>query len=182
MENTQVQEKFEIIRLDLKDIEQLFNSLDPSPFIDKDLDQDAIEYLTSSFSEYNLKKKLKIIIHMPKVSLKKFKEKDIIDSIHNYFSYEVKMSEKRINLQIKEGRQALFIGLSFLLICLSVREYILYLNNTFVTHIITEALLISGWVAMWKPISNMLYDWWPLKKKQRIYNKIANTEIEFLYY
>lgn len=173
---------YEVVRLDLKDVEQLFNSLDPSPFIEKDLDQDAIDYVVSSYSEHSLKTMMKIAIHMPKTSQKKFKEKEIVDAIHNYFKYEMNMESKRIRLEISEGKQSLVIGLLFLFACLSIREGISTLQGGFVLNLLEEALLISGWVSMWKPISNLLYDWWPMKKKQRIFEKISTTEIQFIYY
>jgi hypothetical protein len=33
------------IRLKLRDVQQLFNSMDSSPFIEKDLDEDAEEFI-----------------------------------------------------------------------------------------------------------------------------------------
>jgi len=36
-----------IISLKLRDTNQLFNSMDPSPFIEKDLDDDAEEFIVS---------------------------------------------------------------------------------------------------------------------------------------
>jgi hypothetical protein len=40
------------IRLRLRDINQLFNSMDPSPFIEKDLDDDAEEFIVSWAREF----------------------------------------------------------------------------------------------------------------------------------
>jgi hypothetical protein len=36
-----------LIRIQLHDIEQLFNTMDPSPFHEKDLDADAAEFILS---------------------------------------------------------------------------------------------------------------------------------------
>jgi hypothetical protein len=35
------------IKLKLRDMSQLFNSMDPSPFLEKDLDDDAEEFIMS---------------------------------------------------------------------------------------------------------------------------------------
>ena len=40
------------IRLKLRDVLQLFNSMDPSPFIEKDLDADAEEFIVSWAQEF----------------------------------------------------------------------------------------------------------------------------------
>lgn len=42
------------IRLRLRDMSQLFNSMDPSPFIEKDLDDDAEEFIVSWAQEFPL--------------------------------------------------------------------------------------------------------------------------------
>ncbi len=52
------------IEIRLSRPQQLFNSLDPSPFHERDLDQDAEEYLVDSADEYPLKKPLTLIIHL----------------------------------------------------------------------------------------------------------------------
>ena len=56
-------EKIRLIEIKIKKTNQLFNSLDPSPFLDKDLDDDAADYIYSSVAEHHLGLKQKIIIH-----------------------------------------------------------------------------------------------------------------------
>ena len=43
--------------------QQLFNSLDPSPFYERDLDQDAEEYIVDSADEYPLNRPLRLAIY-----------------------------------------------------------------------------------------------------------------------
>jgi hypothetical protein len=43
--------------------------------------------------------------------------------------------------------------------------------------IIEEGFLISGWVAMWRPIQVFLYDWWPIRRRRRIYEKLAQIPV-----
>ena len=44
--------------------------------------------------------------------------------------------------------------------------------------ILQEGLLISGWVAMWRPIQIFLYDWWPVRNLQRLYDKLSRAPID----
>ena len=171
-----------VVKIVIKDKEQLFNSLDPSPFIEKDLDDDAVDYLVTSFNEFDLAAKVKILIQIPTSEKGKFEEKEIKDSIKNFFIYQNGLEEDKIELKIKEGQKSMVIGLSFLTVCLLTREFLLTLTSNIVWRMISEALLIFSWVAMWKPISNILYDWWPMRQTQKIYDKISKSEIEFIYY
>src|SRR6202158_371000 len=52
------------ISLKLRDVNQLFNSMDPSPFIEKDLDDDAEEFIVSWAQEFSPKTLLKLRIYL----------------------------------------------------------------------------------------------------------------------
>jgi len=52
------------ISLKLRDTNQLFNSMDPSPFIEKDLDDDAEEFIVSWAQEFPPNAPIKLRIHL----------------------------------------------------------------------------------------------------------------------
>jgi hypothetical protein len=169
------------IEIKIKKINQLFNSFDPSPFLDKDLDDDAFEYIVSSVSEQPLKLRQDIILYIPKNQRSKISEVEIKRAIHNYFEYKKILAERSIKLKLKEGQLSFIVGITFLIACLGVGEYIKSLATNTFTYIAYEGLLIGGWVAMWKPISDILYVWWPIWKEKNIFRKISEMEIEFRY-
>ena len=174
-------EKIQLIEVKIKKIGQLFNSFDPSPFLEKDLDDDAFEYIVSSVAEHHLKTKQKIIIYLPIHQKQKISELEIRRAIHNFFEYKKTLANKSIRLSLQEGQLSFVVGIIFLATCLVISEYLSKIATSLAMRIIVEGLIIGGWVAMWKPISNILYDWCPLRKEKRIYEKIANMEVEFKY-
>jgi hypothetical protein len=44
--------------------------------------------------------------------------------------------------------------------------------------IIRESLLIGGWVAMWRPMEILLYDWWPIRAEARLAGHHADPNHE----
>jgi hypothetical protein len=44
--------------------------------------------------------------------------------------------------------------------------------------ILREGVVIFGWVSIWKPIELILFDWYPLFEKLRVYKKLLGTEID----
>jgi hypothetical protein len=174
-------DRVHLIEIKIKKINQLFNSFDPSPFLEKDLDDDAFEYIVSSVSEHSLKKKQKILIHMPMNQHKKLSEVEIRRAIHNFFEYKKILAERNIKLKLKEGQLSFVVGITFLVACVMTGQYIRGLADNNFTFIVFEGLLIGGWVAMWKPISDILYEWWPVYKEKKIYKKISEMDIEFKY-
>ena len=54
----------------MEQIGQLFDTLDPFPFRERDLDKDAEEYIVGWAREFPRDQHLKIIIHVPESELK----------------------------------------------------------------------------------------------------------------
>ena len=44
--------------------------------------------------------------------------------------------------------------------------------------ILREGLVITGWVAMWRPIEVLLYDWWPLVQTRKHIARILAAQVE----
>jgi hypothetical protein len=166
------------IEIRLAKLQQLFNSLDPSPFHEKDLDSDAEDYIVGWVDEFPLQQPLKLIIHLPADQIALAEAESLEDAIHNYFGYRVGETRRRLRFLLREGRTALGIGLLFLFLCMTVRELALALGPGTVSQILAEGLLILGWVAMWRPLQLLLYEWWPIRHHSRVYAKLAAMPVE----
>jgi hypothetical protein len=171
------------INIRIKTQEQLFNSFDPSPFIEKDLDDDAIAYIVSYFEEFAINDKIDILIHLPKSQRKKTSEKVIRQAIHNYFSYRKELEIHKIKKQLDSSKVSFLIGLMILISCMGMKYLILeqLINHSWLSAILSEGLTIGGWVAMWKPTGEILYEWLPMKRDKEIYKKISESIVEFIY-
>jgi hypothetical protein len=81
-------------------------------------------------------------------------------------------------LLLWRGLISLVIGLLFLVVCLWLRQLIGLLAGAAGTQIVSEGLLILGWVAMWRPVEIFLYDWWPEFGKRRLFLRIVSMNID----
>jgi len=75
------------IELNLSRLSQLFNSLDPSPFRERDLDLDAEEYIVGSAEEIPRQRPLRLVIHLPADQIPDVGAADFNEAIHHYFAY-----------------------------------------------------------------------------------------------
>ncbi len=167
-----------IIEIKIGSIKQLFDERDPTPFIEKDLDDDAVEYIVSCVQEISPKKAgiLRVITT------------DLIDQSSNYivekavkdfFIYKVSLSNKKLRTTLKNGFKSLLIGLSFFSFAVLVSKSItLQLPSGFYGEFVKEGLLLMGWVSMWKPINIFLYEWWPLLELKKVYLTLVNIQFE----
>lgn len=167
-----------LIEMKLNSIMQLFNSLDPAPFHEKDLDDEAAEYIVSTARDFTLKTPMRLAIYLPAEVLQKESEVSITHAIHNFFDYKTQVKERELRAILREGRVSLLIGLIFLFGCLFVRELISSISPGTVNEVLREGLVISGWVAMWRPLQLFLYDWWPIWNLRRLYYKLSHLQID----
>jgi hypothetical protein len=163
------------IEIRLSRPQQLFNSLDPSPFHERDLDQDAEEYIVDSADEYPLNKPLTLIIHLPADQIET--ANDLAQAIHNYFAYRVGETRRRLRFFFRDGRISLVAGLVFLFVCIALRQFVLAVGRSLAADIADEGLYIVGWVAMWRPLEIFLYDWRPIRHRLRLFAKLSQIPV-----
>lgn len=166
-----------VIRLRLDSVHQLFNSLDPSPFVGRDLDADAEAFIFDWAVEYPLKGDF--CLELTLVRALDDKEKNRVEAaIHNYFSERARFCQNERRQLMREGRLSLLIGLLFLGLCMGIGRILE--NNVPASGfaaLLSEGLMVGGWVAMWRPMEIFLYRWWPLVRRRRIYRRLAEMTV-----
>jgi hypothetical protein len=165
------------IKIRLQTLDQLFNSLDPSPFHEKELDRDAEDYIVGSVDETPLSQPLALVIELPQGRIESQGSASVQEAVRNHFAYRLNDGRRRLRFQFREGRIALLIGLLFLFLCVAVRELIFAPLSGAGAEMVAEGLLILGWVAMWRPLQIFLYDWWPVRHQSRLYAKLASMPV-----
>ena len=167
------------IRLKLRDADQLFNSMDPSPFVEKDLDDDAEEFIVGWAREFPRGTPLKLCVqleHGPGEGAP-----DLIrQAVHNHFAHRAELNELEFRNLLRQGQTSLLIGLSCLAVCLIISRTLLPAQAGTWASVVRESLTIAGWVAMWRPIEIYLYDWWPLRRRGRIFAKLSEMPVEIV--
>jgi hypothetical protein len=156
---------------------QLFDSFDPAPFHEKELDPDAEEYIYNAVDEFLLKKSLEIMIHLPPAHVSAETENNLKKAIKNHFSYKKLLSEIELKRLLYQGRRNLIIALVFLFLCLLTIQLLSTIEESLLKTIFSEGFLIIGWVAMWEPINTFLYGWWPIVHRRNIFQKIIDMDV-----
>jgi hypothetical protein len=159
-------------------IDQLFNSMDPSPFHERDLDDDAEEFIVGWAQEFPRKDPVSLIVHVNQVTPHGDAQHLVETAVHHYFAYRAKLNRLEFRHLLKQGRISLIIGLIFLGACLLTSQLLLCQEPRSLSIIARESLTIAGWVAMWTPIRIFLYDWWPLLRLGHLYEKLSRMRVE----
>ena len=84
-----------VIEVRIRELAQLFNSFDPSPFHERDLDRDAEEYIVGWARELPSDASLRIIVHLPEDEARKAQERGLSAALPNYFTERAAMHSSR---------------------------------------------------------------------------------------
>jgi len=167
------------IEIHLRTADQLFNLLDPSPFRERDLDEKAERYIVGYARELKTKGPLKIIVTLPQEACASPFAQHIPDAIHNYFAYRAGLLRQDRRELLRNGRRFLSIGLVVLALCfLAIKALNLPADPSPFQRLMEQSLLILGWVANWRPIEIFLYEWLPLYRQIKLYDRIAASDTE----
>lgn len=166
------------IELKLKSPRQLFDERDPAPFRERDLDDDAVRYIVSSFRELKDQDDVKVQLYFESLGEFEQSPKDIARAIHSFFRYESDMRKRDLKSIFHQGLISLAIGLTFLLICTWFATAFDTAQKPFWESLVHEGLLVTGWCSMWKPISIFLHDWWPIADDVQTLRRLADVDVE----
>lgn len=166
-----------VIEVRIRELSQLFNSLDPSPFFEKDIDPKAEEYIVDSFRELNPGTSAELVVHLDQPPRPE-EEKAVGDSIREHFARQALRLQRQLRQLLRRGFVSLGIGLGFLAIVLGVSEGIAEMvGESPLALLFQQSLLIVGWVAMWRPLEIFLYDWWPIVGEKRVHARLSGIQV-----
>ena len=168
------------IELQIDKIGQLFETFDPMPFRERDLDRNAEEYIVGWARELPRHHRIQLRVHIPAAEASHENIAAVKDAFSRYFRYRADVTTGSLRELFRIGRYSLVVGLVVLALCLAMGQFLgsLPLVQPFGTFI-KEGLIILGWVANWRPIEIFIYDWWPIVLRRRLFDRLAEADVEF---
>ena len=166
-----------LIELTLREVRELFSTLDPAPFGKKDLDADAEAYIVGAMRELGPRQRVKLILYLPRAELVVAQTGELTAAIHNYFAYRADQAVLDLRQLFGRGLVSALIAFLFMSACLWLRQSIGGWPGPIV-EVLREGLVILAWVALWRPTEIFLYDWWPIWRQGRLLQRIARMPIE----
>ena len=179
-EQTQPRQNAFEIHIRLKSLEALFNSLDPSPLVERDLDDTVEDYIVDCVRDAPHDASLDLVLHLPDDTAAQVNDAEVGQSVAHYFSFLRDRQARRLRNLLREGRQAALVGFLFLGVCTLGAQAAKSVFGGAMGTLLGEGLVIIGWVANWRPVSIFLYEWRPMRQQMRIYDRLARLNVVFL--
>lgn len=166
-----------LIEVRVRNIGQLFNSMDPSPFIEKELDAEAEEFIVGWAKELPPEADITLAFHVVDLEDATVTQALLAGAMTNFFQYKLQATRRRLVQLTRNGWRDLARGLLFLASSIVVANLLEPYAGNPSWAIIKESVIIGGWVAMWRPMEIFLYERWPLQRLCALYEKLARAPV-----
>jgi hypothetical protein len=162
------------IDVHIGDIRQLFHSMDPAPFRERDLDPKAEEFIVESARALSRTAPLRLTVRISETTSTPEDLAALPPAVHEYFARG--SASTRVNLRrlLRSGFWSLLIGVSFVAVVNLVGDWLGQLAGG----VFHESVVIGAWVALWRPLEILLYDWWPMLADVRLFDRLATMEVD----
>jgi hypothetical protein len=167
------------IEVHLREIGQLFEQLDPSPFRERDLERSAEEFIVDRARE--LPAPSELVFHLEQPADHPDEERALDDAIRAHFARRSRLVRRDLHRLLRRGLISLGIGIAFLaLLFVTVQVTGLIRAEAGFATVVRESMLIIGWVAMWRPLEIFLYDWWPIVRERRLHDRLSRIKVRIV--
>jgi hypothetical protein len=162
------------VSIHVRGLAQMFNSLDPSPFWDRDLDRTAAEFIEEEFGEKRSAQVWNLHVHASEGAAL---AGDLQAAIEHYYERLASSTRRRLREQLRFGQFALLGGLAIFLLSMTARGIVSRALPHGAPRMLDEGLIILAWVALWRPAESLVYGWVPLYRKRRLYERLAAIRV-----
>jgi hypothetical protein len=170
-----------VIEVRVRELDQLFNSMDPSPFHEKDLDPDAEEYIVASAKKLPRQSPAAMVVHLDRPIGLPDEERILGDAIRVHFARRAQLLRWELRRLLRRGSISLVIGLGSLAVSIIVGESIATRAGGHLGRVMGESLHILGYVAMSHPLGIFLYEWWPILGDRRVHDRLSRMRVHIVY-
>jgi len=161
------------VSVHVRQLAQLFNSLDPSPFWDRDLDRAAAGFIEDEFRDKQSAGvwHLHVFVHEGDTS-----ESDLQTAIESYYGRLANSARLSLREHLWMGQLALLGGVAIFLLSMGIRGV---LGGTLghLPLILDEGLIILAWLALWRPAEALIYGWVPFYRSRRLLERLAGMRV-----
>lgn len=162
------------IDVNVRTVAQIFDNRDPMPFLERDLDDEVVAYLTECAADVG-SEPLRVVLWCETSELG---EGEIAAAFRRHFEYALARAQRNVRAAGRAARNGFFLGITLMSALRVVSEvFVVQLSPGDARRILHEGLVVVSWVALWRPIELVLYDLWPVRERRRTIERLRDAEV-----
>ena len=103
---------------------------------------------------------------------------NVADAVCENFRRLAAASRRRLGRLFHDGRISLVIGIGFVAAAIGIGEWLASRTTSSHAQIVAESFVIGAWVALWHPVNIFLFEWWPLRREARLYDRLSLMAVD----
>lgn len=155
-------------------LDQLFDFRDPSPFQERDLDPDVVDYVVEAADDIGHHGPFRIVFWLTG----RCDAQTVTEAFRAHFGYELDRLERRKHRQRRTGFAYLVVALALLLVFQTLARLVAEAPGGAFGNAVAEGLVIFGWVALWRPVDVLFYEWLPLRRHGAVLRRILEAPVD----
>jgi hypothetical protein len=167
------------IEVRVGEIRQLFNSMDPSPFRERDLDPKAEEFIVDPARELRRRAPLGFVVRLSGGVGAPEDVAALPQAVREYFVERAVATRSQLRRLLRTGWWSLLIGLAFVAAANLIGDAVGELVGRY-TKYGRFIHVIGAWVALWRPLEILLYDWWPILGEARLFDRVGAMHVQLV--
>jgi hypothetical protein len=166
------------LQLRLSDLRRLFDSMDPAPFRERDLDVAAAAYIVDWARETRAGQPLSLEVVIDGQATNADETRILQTAVGDFFRRRAAAKRRDVRQLFRIGRISLVIGVVFVGAATGIAESLSsVIPFERYARLVEDSLVIGAWVALWRPMEIFLYDWWPMIKDARLYDRLSRLAV-----
>jgi hypothetical protein len=151
--------------------------MDPAPFRSRELDPAVIEYIIAFAEKSPSDADLGLAIRL-ETAPQGDVQAVVADAVGENFRRMAAATRRKLSRLFHDGRISLVIGVGFVALAIAIGEFVTAVMGPGQRgQVISDSFVIGAWVALWHPINIFLFEWWPLRREARLYDRLAAMNV-----
>jgi hypothetical protein len=167
------------IEVQIGELRQLYNAMDPAPFRERDLDPKAEAFIVDYARELPRDAPLALIVRLTRETPTPEEVVALRQAVREYFAGGASGSRAQLRRLLRIGLWTLLIGLAFVAAANLLGDLLADLVGRYnYGRFLHESFVIGAWVALWRPMEIFLYDWWPILGEARLFDRLSAMQVQ----
>jgi hypothetical protein len=172
----------ERIEVQVGELRQLYNAMDPAPFRERDLDPKAEAFIVDSARELRREAPLALVVRVSREAPAPEDVAALRQAVREYFAHSAAATRAQLRRLFRSGRWTLLIGLAFVAAANLIGDAVADLVGRYhYGRFLHESIVIGAWVALWRPLEIFLYDWWPILGEARLFDRLSAMSVDVVH-
>jgi hypothetical protein len=102
-------------------------------------------------------------------------------AIHEHFQRKAELERETLRRSLGYGGVFLVIALTIVLIISALVPVLRPHTSGNFLHGLAESLIVFGWVALWRPMDILLYEWIPVYRSIRLLRRLSSADLKVVF-